>query len=177
MCCSEEPCVLNYNASDYAVRIGDHDLNTIGDTPVEKTIMVQKLIHHPFFSNYSCNGPYDLTILELSEPVDLNIYTPACLAQTGEYLRFEGKEATVAGWGTLYSNGPMPSNPYAPREVKVPILTQKQCQKLEQEVEIVPNMTIMINNQTQPLYTGRQDLYQQFCLKNTYFLSSVNFEL
>ena len=90
MCCSEEPCVLNYNASDYAVRIGDHDLNTIGDTPIEKTIMVQKLIHHPFFSNYSCNGPYDLTILELSETVDLNIYTPACLAQTGEYLRFEG---------------------------------------------------------------------------------------
>ena len=62
--------------------------------------------------------------------MDLNIYTPACLAQKREYLRFEGKEATVAGWGTLYSNGPMPSNPYAPREVKVPILTQKQCQKL-----------------------------------------------
>ena len=159
------------------MRIGDHDLNTIGDTPTEKTIVVKKLIHHPSYSKLSCNGPYDLTILELSEPVDLNIYTPACLAQTGEYLRFEGKEATVAGWGTLYSNGPMPSNPYAPREVKVPILTQKQCQKLEQEVEIVPNMTIMINNQTQPLYTGRRDLYQQFCLKNTYFLSSVNFEL
>ena len=55
MCCSEEPCVLNYNASDYAVRIGDHDLNTIGDTTTENTIRVQKLIHHP---SYSCDGPW-----------------------------------------------------------------------------------------------------------------------
>ena len=155
MCCSEEPCVLNYNASDYAVRIGDHDLNTIGDTPIEKTIMVQKLIHHPFFSNYSCNGPYDLTILELSEPVDLNIYTPACLAQTGEYLRFEGKEATVAGWGALHVDGPRPSNPIAPREVQVRILTQKQCEKLDRDFVTVPNKTITIDNHTHTLGYSR----------------------
>ena len=42
---------------------------------------------------------YDIAILELSEEVDLNIYTPACLAKKGD--NFTGQTATAAGWGFL----------------------------------------------------------------------------
>ena len=66
--------------------------------------------------------------------MDLNTYTPACLAQTHDIGRFDGKEATVAGWGGLHEGGPRPSNPFAPREVQVPVITPVQCEKLGGEL-------------------------------------------
>ena len=98
--------------------------------------------------------------------MDLNTYTPACLAQKREYLRFEGKEATVAGWGALHVDGPRPSNPIAPREVQVRILTQKQCEKLDRMFQTVPNKTITIDNHTHQLYIG---CIHNLARKNTYF--------
>ena len=54
-----------------------------------------------FFKGIEIQGTfdYDIAILELSEEVDLNIYTPACLAKKGD--NFSGQTATAAGWGFL----------------------------------------------------------------------------
>ena len=41
----------------------------------------------------------------MSEEVDLDIYTPVCLAQTSDTDTFYGKSAWVYGWGTTASGG------------------------------------------------------------------------
>ena len=41
----------------------------------------------------------------MSEEVDLDIYTPVCLAQTTDTDTFYGKSAWVYGWGTTSSGG------------------------------------------------------------------------
>ena len=41
----------------------------------------------------------------MSEEVDLDIYTPVCLAQTSDTDTFYGKNAWVYGWGTTASGG------------------------------------------------------------------------
>ena len=50
-------------------------------------------------------GPHlghDISILELEKEVDLNVYTPACLAEAADFHTYYGKMVTAAGWG---SNG------------------------------------------------------------------------
>ena len=108
-------------------RIGDHDLDTVGDTPIEKTVNIQDLIPHP---KRDCVN-YDLIILVLSENLDLNVYTPACLAQPTDIGRFDYKDVTVAGWGALWSAGPQPRKPFAPREVQLRVLPDSICGQLK----------------------------------------------
>ena len=117
-------------------RIGDHDLDTVGDTPIEKTVNIQDLIPHP---KRDCVN-YDLIILVLSENLDLNVYTPACLAQPTdiEIGRFDYKKATAAGWGRLWSKGPIPRKPFAPREVQLRVLPDSICRQLK----LVRNLTL-----------------------------------
>ena len=33
----------------------------------------------------------DITVIELAEELDLTVYTPACLAQTGDTTAFDGE--------------------------------------------------------------------------------------
>ena len=54
------------------------------------------------------------------------------MAQYTDFDRFAHKEATVAGWGRLWSQGPSPRKPYAPREVNLPVLPEVTCIKLEE---------------------------------------------
>ena len=48
----------------------------------------------------------DIAILELKEEVDVNVYTPACLASAAEEHTFDaaGKSFTLAGWGNFQHN-------------------------------------------------------------------------
>ena len=39
----------------------------------------------------------DITIIELAQEVDLNTYTPACMAKTSDTTTFDGKNAWVYG--------------------------------------------------------------------------------
>ena len=43
----------------------------------------------------------DIAVLELDQELDLETYTPACLAKKSD-SSFVGKSATAAGWGVLY---------------------------------------------------------------------------
>ena len=75
-----------------------------------KNLILHKvyLINNKVGSNYKENRrDHDIALLELEEDLDLNIYTPACLASPG--ASFNGQRAIVAGWGL--TNLSDPSNP------------------------------------------------------------------
>ena len=59
------------------VRLGDHDRSTTG---VEERVVGVAGVHvHEQYRSRSYE--HDITLLELAEEVDLNTYTPACMAQ------------------------------------------------------------------------------------------------
>ena len=79
------------------VRIGDHDLAASGETNIaEKTIAVTNIFNHESYAPAGGSLNNDITVLELAEEVDINTYTPACLAQTSDTDTFNGKMAQVS---------------------------------------------------------------------------------
>ena len=61
----------------------------------ELKIKVKKLIIHPKYS--SGDHDNDITILYLTQEVDLATYTPACLPKANDPSAFDGKMALAAG--------------------------------------------------------------------------------
>ena len=59
----------------------------------ERDLDVASYINHESFS-FPNN---DITVIELAQEVDLNTYTPACLAKTSDATTFDGKTALVYG--------------------------------------------------------------------------------
>ena len=84
-------------ASAITVRLGDHDLASTTDTTIAKDVKVKTIFNHENYkpANGSLNN--DIAVLELEEEVDLNVYTPACLAKTSDATTFDGKNALVYG--------------------------------------------------------------------------------
>ena len=111
--------------SDIKVSIGDYNVSSTGETTIEKTIGVANIFNH---ESYTTEGDLDfindITVLELEEELDLNTYTPACLAQTSDNDTFNGKMAQVYGWGELWCRGPYSDTL---REVSVPVVSNSQC--------------------------------------------------
>ena len=68
------------------VRLGEHDKRITGEGILpEKTVNVSALhIHRDFDRNG--NTENDVALLELAEDVDLNTYTPACMAEVLAHL-------------------------------------------------------------------------------------------
>ena len=52
-----------------------------------------KYVNHESFSMPN----NDIVVIELAEEVDLNSYTPACMAKTSDTTAFDGKTALVYG--------------------------------------------------------------------------------
>ena len=74
--------------------LGDHDLASVGEeTMPRKLVAVSQIINHPSYNAQTLNN--DIALLKLSEAVDLNVYTPACLAKSTD--NFEGQSAWVYG--------------------------------------------------------------------------------
>ena len=115
-----------------AIRIGDHNLDLDGETSLTpKFVNVVKITNHPDYNQQIgqesvINDGHDITILELEEELDLNTYTPACLAKTTDSTMFDGKTATVAGWGHIADGGPFP-DPFVPHEVDIPVIASADC--------------------------------------------------
>ena len=78
------------------MRIGDHALNTTGEGNLkELTVNIVKYTNHESYNNKTSD--YDITIIELAQEVDINTYTPACLAKTSDTTTFDGKKAWIYG--------------------------------------------------------------------------------
>ena len=113
------------SASDITVRLGEHDLASSTDTTILKDVKVKSIMNHESYKPATGSLNNDITVLELEEEVDINTYTPACLAQTTDATTFDGKNALVYGWGTTSSGGASSS---VLLEVEVPVVTKATCE-------------------------------------------------
>ena len=117
-------------ADDISIRIGDHNLDVEGEEKITpKTVNVVRLTLHPNYNKDDLRDGYDIAILELEEELDLSVYTPACMARSSDATTFDGKTATVAGWGRIEENDP-DSNSATLQHVDIPVVSQERCQDL-----------------------------------------------
>merc|ERR1712087_823297 len=112
-------------AADITVRLGEHDLASTTDTTILKDVKVKTIMNHENYKPATGSLDNDITVLELMEEVDLNTFTPACLAQTTDATTFDGKNAWVYGWGTTSSGGASSS---VLLEVELPVVTKATCE-------------------------------------------------
>merc|ERR1712013_848616 len=86
--------------------------------------------------NYNAeNSDNDVALLKLTEPIDLDIYTPACVAQTGD--TFIGQNAWVYGWGATSFGGIYPDKL---KEVEVKIVSEEVCKVAMEGYDITDGM-------------------------------------
>ena len=81
-------------ANEIEIKLGEHDESVDDETDITKTIQLETYIKHP---NWNKNGDLDsdIAMLKLAEEVDLSVFTPACMAKTGDV--FVGKKAWAYG--------------------------------------------------------------------------------
>ena len=92
--------------SDFNITLGEHD-RSIKDEGVlpEKTIGVAKIYTHEDYRGIRKVFMNDIAVLELSEHVDLETYTPVCLPKTSDNFYGTVAEAEAYGWGHTKFNG------------------------------------------------------------------------
>ena len=113
------------NPSEVRVLIGDHELGTSGETSLEeRELRVSTITNHEDYRASSAALYNDVSVITLSEELDLGVYTPACLAKTTDTTTFDNKTAQVYGWGTT-SYGGSPSNKLL--EANVTVVTNANC--------------------------------------------------
>ena len=89
-------CVHQRLASQVFSMLGEFYLGATGETPtLEHVLTIDRIILHEFFDPATL--AYDLALLELTAPVDLSVFTPACLARATDTLAGE-LGAQVFGW-------------------------------------------------------------------------------
>ncbi|XP_029687522.1 serine protease 56 isoform X1 [Takifugu rubripes] len=99
--------------------VGDFDITKTD--PDEQLLKVNRIIPHPKFNPKTFNN--DIALVELTSPVVLsNRITPVCLPTGMEPPT--GSPCLVAGWGSLYEDGPSAD---VVMEAKLPLLPQSTC--------------------------------------------------
>ncbi|KAI2667855.1 Serine protease 56 [Labeo rohita] len=99
--------------------VGEFDLTKTD--PDEQLMKVNRIITHPKFNPKTFNN--DIALVELSSPVILSErVTPVCLPSDLDPPA--GTPCLVAGWGSLYEDGPSAD---VVMEAKVPLLSQTTC--------------------------------------------------
>ena len=80
--------------SGLTIVFGDHDSTSTTESIIPRIVVkVAKIITHPAFDTATFDN--DIALIKLSTAVDLNTYTPACLANSGD--DFTDKQAWVYG--------------------------------------------------------------------------------
>ena len=114
---TKKECKKNWYTSkvtedEMGVRIGDHNIVIAGEEFLTRKNVLVKTIHkhrdwvEPVLPGRMKAG-VDVAILELAEVLDLAMYTPACLARSSDATSFDGKKATIVGWGMSHEH-PIP---------------------------------------------------------------------
>lgn len=110
--------------------VGEFDITKTD--PDEQVLKVNRIIPHPKFNPKTFNN--DIALVELTSPVVLSErVTPVCLPSGMEPPT--GSPCLVAGWGSLYEDGPSAD---VVMEAKVPLLPQSTC-KTSLGKELVTN--------------------------------------
>lgn len=91
-----------FAARQFAVRLGDIDLERDDEPSAPETYTVKQIYAHPKFSRVGFYN--DIAVLELTKPVRKSPYViPICLPHSRyRHERFAGARPTVVGWGTTY---------------------------------------------------------------------------
>ena len=64
------------------ITLGEHDISATGEGSLtEKTVAIAAISRHESYN--AASSSHDIAVLELAEEVDLDTYTPACMAQVG----------------------------------------------------------------------------------------------
>ena len=71
------------------MRLGEHDLSSTTDTTILKDVQVKSIMNHESYAPATGSLNNDITVLELMEEVDLDTYTPACMAQVGSCVMMQ----------------------------------------------------------------------------------------
>merc|ERR1719244_689357 len=119
----DQELIVETKFEDVSIVLGEHDNFLEGEEILpRKVVKISKYIKHPEYDKLTSNA--DIALLKLAEKVDLNTYTPACMANTGD--DFVGKTAWVYGWGALsYGTQDYPDKL---QELSVKIVSQEVCQ-------------------------------------------------
>uniref|UniRef100_A0A3Q2FJE0 Serine protease 56 n=1 Tax=Cyprinodon variegatus TaxID=28743 RepID=A0A3Q2FJE0_CYPVA len=112
-------CFAGRSESYWTAVVGEFDITK--KDPDEQVLKVNRIIPHPKFNPKTFNN--DIALVELTSPVVLSEYvTPVCLPTATDPPT--GSPCLVAGWGSLYEDGPSAD---VVMEAKVPLLPQSTC--------------------------------------------------
>merc|ERR1719222_487643 len=125
-------------ADSISVVIGEHTIwsdDSVSEDDdyddIRKNLELEKIILH---EDYDSNtNQHDIALLKLKEPLDLSVYTPACMPASG--VDFTGETAWVYGWGKtdMFSD----YNADTLRETTQTILSNEECSAKEGEIDDV----------------------------------------
>ncbi|NXH22973.1 PRS56 protease, partial [Bucco capensis] len=110
----------NRNELAWTVVVGDHELGKPGVG--KRVVPIRRILPHPKFNPKTFHG--DLALLELAVPLapSPNV-SPVCLP-SGPAEPSPGTTCYIAGWGSLYEEGPAAD---VVMEAQVPLLSQETC--------------------------------------------------
>ncbi|NXY02165.1 PRS56 protease, partial [Pteruthius melanotis] len=110
----------NRNELAWTVVVGDHELGKPGAG--KRAVPVRRILPHPKFNPKTFHG--DLALLELAVPLAPSpTVSPVCLP-SGPAEPSPGTPCYIAGWGSLYEEGPAAD---IVMEAQVPLLSQETC--------------------------------------------------
>ncbi|NXR18083.1 PRS56 protease, partial [Cinclus mexicanus] len=110
----------NRNELAWTVVVGDHELGKPGVG--KRAVPVRRILPHPKFNPKTFHG--DLALLELAVPLAPSpTVSPVCLP-SGPAEPSPGTPCYIAGWGSLYEEGPAAD---VVMEAQVPLLSQETC--------------------------------------------------
>ncbi|RMC02039.1 hypothetical protein DUI87_21201 [Hirundo rustica rustica] len=110
----------NRNELAWTVVVGDYELGKPGAG--KRAVPVRRILPHPKFNPKTFHG--DLALLELAVPLaPSRTVSPVCLP-SGSAEPSPGTPCYIAGWGSLYEEGPAAD---VVMEAQVPLLSQETC--------------------------------------------------
>ena len=122
-------CVWNRNSntwwkpSQLLLTIGEHWLESDLE-PYESLVSVSSIIPHESYDKDPVRPNNDIAVLELAKEVDIEKYTPACLAKSTD-SDYAGELAKVYGWGATVEGSK--EGHHTLQEVDVPVVSNAKC--------------------------------------------------
>ncbi|XP_072402182.1 venom protease-like [Diabrotica undecimpunctata] len=129
-----------YNRNDlYLVRVGELILYDDMDSASPEDISISKIKMHESFSPTEFTN--DIAIITLSKKPKNPLVWPVCLPiedrmRSSSYI---GENGVVAGWGSLYFDGPRSSSLQV---ADMPILNENSCQRVFGQNTVIDNRII-----------------------------------
>jgi len=117
--------VLAVTKDTMSLVLGVHDRTGNTDTN-RKVLRIEEIVFHPsYFPDYPCwsNQSFDIALLKISESVDLDAWSPACLPTPG--ADFTGQNGWLYGWGITSEDDENLAEKLL--EVEVPIVSDAVC--------------------------------------------------